>query len=154
MLYAIAIDIIWYNAYGYNDPRPKLDQFKKANINKTESWCRLALSFTTDYAEPYVLLGDVYWHRGELDAAMKMYLTATKKTVGVGKFQTVPMYNEVPYDRLACVFEAKRMPEMALHWNKKAITMSNLIDYKQRRQNLIKILNEEFTNELSADKAA
>lgn len=149
MLYAIAIDIIWFYAYGNSDTHPDIEKFKLGNLQKAESWCRLALSFTNDYAEPYVLLGDVYWHKNELDAAMKMYLTATKKQLGVGKFQTVPLYNEIPFERLSRVFEAKGMLEMALHWNKKLLNVVKTMDYLVCRGKLIKALSEEMEDVLN-----
>jgi tetratricopeptide (TPR) repeat protein len=143
MLYAIAIEMIWFYAYGGINPHVSINQFRTYNIDKVENYCRLAISYTKDYAEPYVVLGDVYYYRGNLDAASKMYLTAMKKKIGKGKFQTQPFYNEIPADRLTDIFDYKGMIGMSLHYNDIAIKCNRKNEYLQKRKLIAdKILKE------------
>lgn len=153
MLYAIAIDLVWFYAYGANNPRPDLELFKKENIEKAESWARLAMSFCPGYAEPCVLLGDVYWHLGEIEAARGLYMAALKKKLGLGKFQFVPMYNEVPSNRLTRVFECLGNMPFALHYITRAYQANPIVEYLARKKAIINYIVKDFEDELSKNES-
>jgi len=149
MMYSISMELVWYFAYGRMKPRPMVEELNVKNIGKVEGWCRQALSFTSSYAEPYLVLGDVYWHGGFLDSAMKMYMLASKKKVGQGKFQLFPFYNELPADRLSKVFEMKGNYDLACHFNHVAMNYNNIGDHRERRKYIIEKLAEEYNNVIS-----
>jgi tetratricopeptide (TPR) repeat protein len=148
MLYAIAIDLAWFYAYGCLNPHPPIDKFKQDNLTKVEGYCRLAISFTFDYAEPYVLLGDVYYYKEEIESATKMYQIAIKKKLGTGKFQTQPMYLEIPSERLSRLFQIKGMLGLALHFNECAKKANSICkEYSDNKKFLVNKLVEEVKNE-------
>lgn len=151
MLYAIAMELVWFYSYGCSNPRPALDTFKKENALSVEGWCRLAISFAPEYAEPCVVLGDVYWHRGDVAASKRMYTVAMKKKLGVGKFQSPPMYAEVPAERLTRVNCFQKSFGMALHFNRVALSLNKTPEYIQQRRDLVKYIDEELKNEFSED---
>ncbi len=154
MLYAIAIDLVWFYAYGGNNPRPELELFKKTNAGLVESWARMALAFCPEYAEPCVLLGDSYWHQGEVEASRTMYQAALKKKPGLGKFQVLPMYDEVPFSRLTRVFECKGNMPFALHYISRAFEINQLPEYLARKKAIIKFIVKDFEDELSKNEPA
>jgi len=147
MLYAISMELVWFYAFGCQHQRPVIEQLKEENIEKIEDWCRMATAFSFDYAEPYVVLGDVYFKRGDMDAAMRLYKTALKKKLGKGKFQTVPFYEEVPAYHLARVYSTLGMYGMASHYNQIALSNHSGVEYVAHQRNIVKKMTEEF-NEL------
>ena len=148
MLYAIAIDLAWFYAYGCLNPHPPIDKFKQDNLTKVEGYCRLAITFTFDYAEPYVLLGDVYYYKEEIESATKMYQIAMKKKLGTGKFQTQPMYLEIPSERLSRLFQIKGMLGLSLHFNEVAKKSNSLCkEYFDNKTFIVNKLVEEVKNE-------
>ncbi len=148
MLYAIAIDLAWFYAYGCLNPHPPIDKFKQDNLTKVEGYCRLAISFTFDYAEPYVLLGDVYYYKEEIESSIKMYQIAMKKKLGTGKFQTQTMYLEIPSERLSRLFQIKGMLGLALHFNECAKKANSVCkEYSDNKTFLVNKLVEEVKNE-------
>lgn len=154
MLYAIAIELVWFYAYGGNNPRPELELFKKENLLKVESWARMALSFCPEFAEPCVLLGDAYWHLGEVEASRVMYTAALKKKLGAGKFQTSTMYEEIPSSRLTRVFECKGNMPFALHYITRANQAGQRVEYLARKKAIINIIVKDFEDELRQNEPA
>jgi len=144
MLYAIALEMIWFYAYGGINPHATLYNFKQENINRIESYCRLALSYIHDYAEPYVVLGDVYYFKNLFDASAKMYMTAMKKKIGTGKFQTEPFYTDLPADRLTDIFNSKGMNGMALHYNELSLKYNKREEYLRKKKAIAEKLIEEL----------
>lgn len=154
MLYSIAIELAWFYSYGCINPHPVIDQFKKDNVTKVEGYCRLALSFTYDYAEPYVLIGDVYLCNGLIDEASKMYRIALNKKLGVGMYQTQPLYCEIPSDRLSHIFEHKSMYGMSIHYNEVAKRANmNIKEYQSRKRSLVEKLIQEINDECKDQSA-
>lgn len=151
MLLSICLEIVLYYAYGECSTNPLLEDMNQGNLDKVEKWCRQALSFTAGYAEPYLILGDVYWFKGLLENAMQMYMTASKKKLGVGKFQSIPYYTELPNDRLSRVFEARGNFAMSAHFNKLAIKYNPIDYYINRRKFIINELVKEYNNEFGKD---
>lgn len=149
MSYAICIELVWLYAYGNFETSPQLDKMKTENLQKVQSWCRQALSFSASYAEPYVVLGDVYLKQGAVENASKMYATAMKKKIGSGKFQNHAFYTELPAERLSRIFAAKKNYDMALHFNRIAVYRNNCDAYIFQRRELIQKLVEEFNNDFS-----
>jgi tetratricopeptide (TPR) repeat protein len=151
MLYAIAIELVNFYAYGCYNARPRIDHFKKENIQEVEGWCRLAMSYASEYAEPCVVLGDVYWHKGNVEAAIKMYRVALTKKIGTGKFQCAPMYYEIPAERLARLYALKKNLGMAIHYNRMVLNVNKSTEYINNRKELIQLLIEEVHNEFGTN---
>lgn len=151
MLYAIAMELVYFYAYGCNNPRPKIEHFKRENLQKAEGWCRLAMTFAPEYAEPCTVLGDVYLQKGALDSAIKVYSLALKKKFGVGKFQSAPLYCEIPAERLTQLYAKKGNLGMALHYNRIALNVNPLPEYVIIRKELVQLIIEEIRNEFGQD---
>jgi hypothetical protein len=56
----------------------------------------------------------------------------------------LPLYDEVPSERLGRVFEVKGMLGMALHYYQKAIDHNPLPDYIERKKNIVQYLQKEL----------
>lgn len=148
MLYAIAIELAWYYSYISCNPRPQIENFQRENILKVESYCRLALAFSFTYAEPYVLLGDVYFFQKDYSAATRMYLTALnkKKDFNSGEkamFRSLTMVGEIPCNRLSLVYEMRGLLGMSLHYNKQALRHNRIESYIQKRRIIVNKIIEE-----------
>lgn len=73
----------------------------KQDIKKTETFCRIALSFSEVYAEPLCLLGDIYFKNNKLETAKDFYIKAlTKEKNPEGGIQRLSMYYDIPHYRL------------------------------------------------------
>jgi len=153
MMFGISLELAMFYAYGSTETHVLLEDIKQDQLDNVEKWCRQALSFSANYAEPYVILGDVYWYRGYMDNAMELYMTAAKKKLGIGKFQSVPFYTELPADRLSRIFEAKGNFAMACHFNKTAIEYNKMDYYINRRKFLINGLVKEYNDEFGKNES-
>jgi tetratricopeptide (TPR) repeat protein len=129
MLYSTAIELARMLAYGSSNPRSHLKDFKKENLLKVESYCRIALSHSNNYPDPYIYLGDVYMLRKNSDAAIKMWLTALRKNTKEGKWVSLPLVAEVPYSRLAIAYHEKHLYAMAAHYGLCALSCNALPEY-------------------------
>ena len=148
MLYAISMDLAWFYAYGCLNPHPEIEYFKKENLLKIESYCRLAITFMQEYAEPYVLIGDAYLHSERTDSSITMYKHAMSKQLGKGKFQMRPLYLEIPADRLSRVYDIKDFNGMSIHYNEVAKRANPIREYyMERKRILINKLLKEYENE-------
>lgn len=148
MLYAISMELAWFYTYGCLNPRPEIEFFKKENSTKAEGYCRMAITFAQEYAEPYILLGDVYVYTDRIDSSIIMYKQAMNKPLGKGKFQTRPLYLEIPADRLSRVYDIKNFNGMAVHFNEVAKRANPVREYYlDRKRILINKLLEEYNNE-------
>jgi len=85
--------------YTYRDER----SLRVETLDRGENYARIAMSFSEKYAEPYVVLGDIYHHRGMAKEAVGLYKRAMGKKLDGNGLQQVPYYEEVPADRLATV---------------------------------------------------
>jgi glycosyltransferase involved in cell wall biosynthesis len=141
MLYAIASDLAYYYAYGCTNIKPSIDQMNKENLLKIESYCRLALSVSFDFADPYILLGDIYYHRNDIDSSYRMYQTALKKKIGIGKFQNNPMYREIPAARLSIILEIQGKLGLSYHYNE-VMKEFNMDAFKNRKQALMSLMSK------------
>jgi GT2 family glycosyltransferase/tetratricopeptide (TPR) repeat protein len=75
------------------------------------------ISFSKNYAEHYVLLGDVYWAQKDTETAIKYYKEAMTKTLGTaGMSQLADYYKFIPCWRLASVYAELRDYNKALRY--------------------------------------
>jgi len=153
MLYAICMDLIWFYAYGCYPFKTKLHDLKVQNHKEIENWIRLALSFCNDGAEPYVVLGDLYYLKGAKSAAERMWLTAMKKKIGATKLQSFPFYGEVPNSRLSLVYAEIGEVEKGLYHNKQCLKHSpKEIEYLRFREYLVKEVIKDFNKATSQNE--
>jgi tetratricopeptide (TPR) repeat protein len=140
MLYSTAIELARMLAYGSANPRVQLKDFRTENILQVESYCRIALSHSIVYPEPYIFLGDVYFYNKKFDSAIKMWTTALNKTSKTdAKWVSFPMRNEVPFSRLAIGYYERHLYAMSLHYSLRALSYNKLKEYLDVG---IKALNE------------
>jgi len=140
MLYAIAIELAWYYAYNGMDTKATYEKFSNENKLKVEGYCRLAIAFSRDYADPVVLLGDVYAHRNDISSAIRMYQKAIKLPIGVGKFQNFPMYRDIPAERLSSMF--LKQSNYGLSWYYNGLNKKSE-GYADRKNKLLSLMKEE-----------
>lgn len=156
--YELCLQVAFYLTYGNMQFAPMLNEMKtldnKMNGINAESWLRLALSFSHDYAEVHVLLGDVYTMMGEYDSAIRMYRIAYQKEMRVGMPQIVTYYKYLPYQRLSFIFARhKKDYEKALWYNKFALQNAPEEHVKKlltHRKMLVSKLNQEIVEEINA----
>ena len=153
-IYAIAIDIASYYAYGALEVRPTLEKLQMENQDNIERWLRMAIACNARAAEPLVIIGDLYRLQGHRDSAERVYRRALSCKMGSGMIQAVPYYEETPARRLADIYVAKKEYEQALWYNKRAIEHIRDDELVQRRIEILSILLEEcgVTNNANADK--
>lgn len=120
-LHAICMDLAYYFGFGRQVDRPSLDAIPNDRLDLVEKWTRQALSFSTEYAEPFVLLGDIYMRRGFEDNASKMYQRALRKKSVERYVQSVPFYSEIPSWRLSGICVNKGEFDTALWHNARAL---------------------------------
>lgn len=148
-LYNLSLDALMLTAYSGYSYAPIVDMLKEESLDAVESFARIAMALSISAAEPYVLLGDVYYRRKEVKAAAKMYQIAlTKKTADNVAMQFTPYYREIPADRLSDVSINIGDYERALVHNREAISCNRYNPYYLRKRlSVMKILAEQ-TNEL------
>lgn len=141
-LNTIAIDILGYYAYRQTVRfKPTIDDVKMENAPITESWARFAIACNQNFAEPFVILGDLYCLRGRVDRAETLYLTAMQKTLTEGRVQSLPFYKEIPADRLSRIMANSDRLEEALFYNRKAIDCDpNNQEYQKMRNQILEAL--------------
>jgi glycosyltransferase involved in cell wall biosynthesis len=99
--------------YTYKDEH----ELRADTLDKGETYARIAISFSEKYAEPFVVLGDIYHYRGSISEAVSLYKMAMGKKLDGNGVQQVPFYEEVPADRLATIFCNGEEWAQALHYN-------------------------------------
>jgi glycosyltransferase involved in cell wall biosynthesis len=143
-LYLACIEIAFFYAYNNYLLRPKIDDMDINNLDKVEHWSRLALGFSMDYAEPYVLLGDIYLQRELREQAENMYIVALKKKLYSGMMQTTAFYEELPAERLSNLYMAKGENEKALWYARRAWEHNKMNQNRiEQRKILIGLLAKE-----------
>jgi len=112
--------MMWF-AYGGHEARPASDAFNKDNEVLIEQYARLSIAFSNSYAEPYVVLGDLYAQRGMLLEAKRLYETALRKKINTGGIQAEPYYEELPAERLSKLHIIDGDYDRALFYNGRAL---------------------------------
>lgn len=117
----------------------------KDNAESGETYARIAISFSTRYAEPYVILGDIYYMRGDTDSAELFWKTAMNKKLNGGGSQQIPFYEEIPATRLTNMYIQRNdytSIEQALYYNKIALkhrsTDKHLLEIRKKLIELLK----------------
>lgn len=102
----------------------KNNLIRKDTLDAAENYSRIAISFSQKYAEPYVLLGDIYYFKGQIEHAIRFYKIAMSKRLDAHGSQHVPFYEEIPSQRLSKIFSGMNTftsGEEALYYNKLAL---------------------------------
>ena len=99
--------------YTYRDERA----LNEDTLGKGETYARIAMSFSDKYAEPLVILGDIYHYKGLVSEAISLYKMAMGRKLDGNGVQQVAFYEEVPADRLATLFLNGEEWAQALHYN-------------------------------------
>jgi len=125
-----AIDLlkeIFYN----NDMPPMLlasmaaklsiELLKDENYVEAEIYSRASLGIHKGFAEPHIVLGDIYSFRNEIDKALILYSEALSKELFIGGSQNVSYYKETPTRRIMSIYIDREEYEMALVFNRRAL---------------------------------
>lgn len=90
------------------------------NTIKAEIYAMLSLSFSENFAEPYIVLGDICISKNNIDDAIINYrLAMSKKTNSSQSVQNSIFYSEVPCNRLSRIYASFGNYEQALLYNRK-----------------------------------
>jgi len=118
-LYIAANTIATYYLYD-KDGKIKNEKINGVDsVELAETYARMATSFTEDYAEPLIILGDIYHYRGLIGEATTFFKKAMTKSGGETGFKTTPFYEEIPCERLSKIFAQDPAPgniEQALYY--------------------------------------
>jgi hypothetical protein len=136
---------MFYYAYNGIKTRPNIDELNMENDREIESWCRTAISMSDGFAEPYVILGDLYLRRGMVDRADACYLEALKKKVGRSGMQVKTFYLEIPSNRLSAISAESGNLERSIYYNKRCLECNETIDYINRRKGILERLVDNFS---------
>jgi len=117
---------------------------KKETLDNAETYARIAISFSERYAEPYVILGDIYYSRGDLGNAESCWKKAMCQKLNAYGAQKVAYYEEIPAIKLANLYAQKTDDtaiEQALYYNKTALRHRPKDEQLLKiRKNLIELL--------------
>jgi len=138
-LFTAAFNIAMYYTYDENG------EIKKDTIDIGENYARIAMSFANNYAETYVILGDIYHYKGKINDAINFFKMAMSKKLDGFGLQQIPFYEQLPAERLSRIYAGSNdftAIEQGLYYNKLALKhdMKNegLLNF---RRALIKELN-------------
>lgn len=142
-LFNACINISMHYTYQENN------YLKEDTLDVGENYARIALSYSDRYAEPYVILGDIYHFRGKVKDSISFYKTAMSKTLDSHGLQQLPFYEEIPAERLARIYMHSEELEQALWYNKLALKHEpdNKSRIDLRRNILQKLIREVFHND-------
>jgi glycosyltransferase involved in cell wall biosynthesis len=144
-LFAACLDLIFLYAYGRQESLPLLTEMTPDKLDNVERWCRQALSFSSAYAEPFVILGDVYYVKGNTSGAEKLWRQALTKSVGDRIVQFSTYYGCVPSQRLAALTLDRGDLEEALYFNRNTIKGWKDVGFILMRKKILKALVDQFT---------
>lgn len=144
-LFAACLDLIFLYAYGRQESLPVIAEITPEKIAKVERWCRQALAFSSAYAEPFVILGDVYYVKGNTGGAEKLWRQALTKNVGDRIVQYASYYSAVPSQRLAALTAARGDLEEALYFNRNCLKGWNDKGFILQRKHILQALVDQFT---------
>jgi tetratricopeptide (TPR) repeat protein len=153
-LFAACLDLIFLYAYGRQETLPILSEITPEKVAKVERWCRQAIAFSSAYAEPFVILGDVYYVKGNTSGAEKLWRQALTKKVGDRIVQFSTYYNCVPSQRLAAVTAARGDLEEALYFNRNALAGWKDRGFVIQRKTILQQLIDSFAKEWGEKKVA
>ena len=92
-------------------------RFNQTTIDIGLEYARKGISFSQQYAELYIILGDIYKAQGRSDDAMSSYETAFNCQYGTEGIQEIDYYEFIPADKLSCMHAQKGNLELALYYN-------------------------------------
>lgn len=148
--YVLCVEAAMFLMFGRQVIESELEQIKRLNLEHAERFLRIALSFSDRYAEPYVLLGDIYMLQ-ELDKnAENMYRQALTKKLLAGSTQTLTFYERTPCDRLASLNAKKHDLEKALWYARRVSDCYKNQDRRaiQKRIEIMVMLENEIEQQL------
>lgn len=131
-----------YRKIDTHDMRYSID---KSGIEKARKYAEAAISLSENFAEPYVILGDMELEKENYGKAINLYREAMSKKIGSGGSQFTQYYGELPARRLAKIYLEKKQLEPSLFYNRVAMYHSpgdeELINM---RKHIIEKLNDEI----------
>jgi len=114
------------------------------DIAIAETYARASKSFSDRYAEPEVILGDIYLYKKMVEKASDFFQAAMQKPLDSFDEQNVMYYEELPARRLTEIYRVAGRPEMSLHYS--TILMKHCRDDKELyefRRGILKLIAEK-----------
>ena len=149
-LFAACLDLIFLYAYGRQETLPLITEITPDKLVRVERWCRQAIAFSSAYAEPFVILGDVYYVKGNAVGAEKLWRQALTKRVGDRIVQFATYYGCVPSQRLAALTLDRGDLEEALYFNRNTIRGWKDMGFVLMRKKILKALVDQFSSTYGA----
>lgn len=148
--YVLCVEAAMFCMFGRQVIESELDQINRLNLEQAERFLRLAISFSDRYAEPFVLLGDVYMLQERNKNAENMYRQALTKKLLAGSTQTLTFYEQIPCDRLSALNVNKKDLEKALWYARRVSECYRNQNQRilQKRLEILVMLENEIEQQL------
>jgi len=95
--------------------------FKKENYESAKAYAFKSISFSTDYAEPYVLLGKIHAQQDNIDSAIQYNKEALTKGLNAKMTQTIEDYGLIPCANLSILYFKKGDHQESFRFNRFAL---------------------------------
>lgn len=128
--------------------------YSKRNDEAAKAIALKGISYSSGYAENYVMLGDVYWDQREAETAIRYYKEAMTKVLGsTGMSQIADYYRFIPCWRLAQVYFELRDYEKSLKYCDAALELKpNKGELKELRQAILRCSSNSSINVVLNDE--
>lgn len=110
--------------YLYDNCEKGKEQVFKKTLQEAETYCRISFSFSSEYAEPHVFLGDIYSKRKDYKKAINFYKQAMKTKFNGPGIQDIKYYTKIPAFRLCQLFTQLGKLEDGLMFSRIALDYS------------------------------
>jgi glycosyltransferase involved in cell wall biosynthesis/tetratricopeptide (TPR) repeat protein len=136
----------------------------KRDFDTAKLYASKGVGFNNMYAENFVMIGDVYYEKNDIESSIKYYKEALTKELSGGMSQVVDYYGYIPALKLATIYsnnrdyeEAKKYVDIAISCKKEdsVIELKKMIDREiekiqrgavlteERKEGLLRILEKE-----------
>lgn len=119
------------------------DRCQPRELQKANTYARLAISFIDVLAEPYVILGDIFAFQNKAVDAIPYYKKAMSKKFDSLTVQNVIYYEELPSRRLFDIYDLQGEKELALWYSRLVLKHApNDLDILRQRQAILIALTQ------------
>ena len=117
------------------------------NQQKAETYARISMGFSDRYAEPAIILGDVYSDRGIKRKSIEYYKQALTKKNNTFGVQNLKFYNEIPREKLMIAYCEINEPEKSLCQIKQLLKIKKSDIATNLRKNILTEMLKFYTEE-------
>lgn len=128
------------------------------DLEAAKRYALKGIGFNSDYAEHFVMIGDIYAEKGEYESAIRYFKEALTKDLTGGMSQLVDYYGFIPSQKLAIIYsnnrnykEAKKYSDIALSYKKEdsVVELGKMIDRELEKISRGSVLNNEREKEVT-----